>query len=288
MPIDLTPFRVRPGDAVDLAARPARIPDLYRDKDDYEERLEDSARALHELQSRLYADDRFAVLLIFQAMDAAGKDGAIGHVMRGISPQGVEVHSFKQPTRHELDHDFLWRSATRLPERGHIGIFNRSYYEEVLVVRVHPAFLDAQRLPDRDGGLDALWRERFQSINDHEAHLARSGTVILKFHLHLSREEQRERFLERIDDPEKNWKFAAGDVAERAHWPAYQAAYEAAISATSTAHAPWLVVPADDKKNARLIISAALVDALEQLDLKYPEVDRAQLAKFREQLAKER
>jgi PPK2 family polyphosphate:nucleotide phosphotransferase len=286
--IELAPFRIPEGTPPGLAGRPTRLTDIYRDGKDYEARLGRSAKALHELQNRLYADDRYAVLLVFQAMDAAGKDGAIEHVMRGIDPQGVEVHSFKQPTRHELDHDFLWRSAVRLPERGRIGIFNRSYYEEVLVVRVHPEYLAAQRLPERPGGLEALWRERYQSIRDHEAHLARSGTVILKFHLHLSREEQRERFLARIDDPEKNWKFAAGDVAERAHWDAYQSAYEDAIAATSTAHAPWYVIPADDKKNARLIISAAIVDALQRLDLQYPEVDRAELARFREQLAGEK
>lgn len=285
--IDLGRFRIPPGAAPALATRATRIPDVYRDKNHYGELLEESSKALHALQERLYADDRFAVLLIFQAMDAAGKDGAIEHVMRGIDPHGVEVHSFKQPTRHELDHDFLWRSAVRLPERGRIGIFNRSYYEEVLVVRVHPEYLVAQRLPERPGGAEALWRERYQSINDHEAHLARSGTVILKFHLHLSREEQRERFLERIDDPEKNWKFAAGDVAERAHWRAYRDAYEEAIAATSSVHAPWFVVPADDKKNARLIISAAIVDALGRLDLRYPEVDREELATYRERLASE-
>jgi len=286
-PLDLASLRILPGSTPGLASRPTRLPDLYRDKDDYEDQLKERTKALHDLQSRLYADDRHAVLLIFQAMDAAGKDGAIEHVMRGINPQGVEVHSFKQPTRHELDHDFLWRSAVRLPERGRIGIFNRSYYEEVLVVRVHPEYLDAQRLPARAGGLPALWRERYRSIVEHEAHLARNGTVLLKFHLHLSREEQRQRFLERIDDPEKNWKFSAGDVAERAHWDAYQEAYEEAIAATSTDEAPWFVIPADDKKNARLLISATIADALQRLDLRYPEVDRAELARFREQLSSE-
>ncbi len=277
-------FRIDPGQSVDLDLLPTRIPDIYRSKDDYEDRLDDRVDRLRELQPMLYADNRYALLLIFQAMDAAGKDGAIKHVMSGVNPQGIEVHSFRQPTHHELDHDFLWRTTVRLPEKGRIGIFNRSYYEEVLVVRVHPEYLAAQRLPD-PAPADALWRDRFRSIVDHEAHLHRNGTRIVKFYLHLSPEEQRDRFLERLDEPDKNWKFAAGDLAERLHWPAYRQAYSEAISATSTADSPWYVIPADDKKTARLLISDVIIETLEQMGLRYPEVDRAALERYREELA---
>lgn len=278
-------FRIDPGQSVDLNLLPTRIPDIYRSKDDYQDRLDDRVDRLRELQPMLYADNRYALLLIFQAMDAAGKDGAIKHVMSGVNPQGIAVHSFRQPTHHELDHDFLWRTAVCLPEKGRIGIFNRSYYEEVLVVRVHPEYLAAQRLPDAVPG-DALWRDRFTSIVDHEAHLHRNGTRIVKFYLHLSPEEQRDRFLERLDEPDKNWKFAAGDLAEREHWPAYRQAYSEAISATSTADSPWYVIPADDKKTARLLISEVIIATLEQMGLRYPEVDRAALGRYREELAK--
>lgn len=284
MAIEVSQFRVTPGAPADLTGRPTRIDDIYRNKRAYQELLEDRIRRMRELQPLLYADDRFALLLIFQAMDAAGKDGAIKHVLSGVNPQGVTVHSFKQPTHEELDHDFLWRTAIRLPERGQIGIFNRSYYEEVLVVRVHPEYLAAQHLPRRTADLDTLWRERFGSIVDHEAHLHRNGTRIVKFYLHLSPEEQRARFLERLDDPEKNWKFAAGDLTERKHWPAYREAYSDAISATSTDDAPWYVIPADDKKTARLLVSEVIVQTLEKLDLRYPEVDASSLEQFREAL----
>lgn len=284
MPIDTAPYRVAPGEAVNLATRATRIPDLYASKDHYRERLERRIMRMRDLQARLHADDRHALLVIFQAMDAAGKDGAIKHVMSGVNPQGVTVHSFKQPSPEELDHDFLWRSAVRLPRRGQIGIFNRSYYEEVLVVRVHPEFLRGQRLPERGDDLDALWRERYRSIADHEAHLHRNGTRVVKFFLHLSADEQRERFLARLEEPDKQWKVSVGDVRERQRWEDYQRAYEAAIGATSTAECPWYVIPADDKKSARLIISEAICEVLASLDLRYPEVDPAELAEYRRML----
>ncbi len=235
---------------------------------------------LSALQERLYAQDRWAVLLVFQAMDAAGKDGTIKHVMSGVNPQGCEVHSFKAPSAEELDHDFLWRCAVRLPERGRIGIFNRSYYEEVLAVRVHPEFLAAQRLPPRLVGPE-IWTERFDDIVAFERHLARSGTRILKFFLHLSREEQKRRFLERLDTPAKNWKFSPADVAERRHWDAYMAAYEEVLRATATRDAPWYVVPADHKWFARYLVAEAVIAALEGLDLAYPQVDAARKKELR-------
>jgi PPK2 family polyphosphate:nucleotide phosphotransferase len=284
MPIDTSPYLVRPGAALDLGTMPTRAEPLYQSKADYKKRLAHRIDRMRELQDRLYADDRHAVLVIFQAPDAAGKDSAIKHVMSGVDPQGVSVHSFKQPSREELDHDFLWRTAVRLPERGRIGIFNRSYYEEVLVVRVHPAFLDAQRLPDRPATLEALWEERYQSIRDHEAHLHRNGTRIVKFFLHLSPETQRRRFLDRLEDPQKNWKFSAGDLAERAHWDAYRAAYAEAMVATSTDASPWYVIPADDKKSARLLVSEVICDLLDGLNLRFPVVDPGDIARYREAL----
>ena len=271
MPIDVSPFRIAPGAPVDLDRLPTAIAPLYDSHDDYEAALDRRIRRMRKLQAKLYADDRYALLLVFQAMDAAGKDGAIKHVMSGINPQGCQVSSFKQPSREELDHDFLWRTTLRLPERGRIGIFNRSYYEEVLVVRVHPEYLGAQRLGPLPEDLDTLWATRHRSIADHERHLHQNGTRILKFYLHLSPEEQRRRFLARLDDPDKHWKFSAGDLEERRHWPAYRRAYADAIRATSTAESPWFVIPADDKRTARLLISEAIVDALEALDLAYPE-----------------
>ncbi len=238
---------------------------------------------LRDLQRRLYAENRWSVLLLFQAMDAAGKDGTIRAVMSGINPAGCQVHSFKQPSAEELDHDFLWRTAQRLPERGRMGIFNRSYYEEVLVVRVHPEYLGGQRLP-RTVDLEALWQERFRSIRDHEAHLARSGTVVLKFWLNVSHAEQRRRFLDRIDDPTKNWKFSMGDVAERTHWPTYMAAYEELLRETSRPWAPWYAIPADDKPFMRLKVAEVLVETLRRLDPRYPalsERERARLGEAR-------
>ncbi|MGE0565625.1 MAG: polyphosphate kinase 2 family protein [Pseudolabrys sp.] len=244
------------------------------DKKEAKDMLEEGVKRLSHLQEKLYADDRHSLLLVFQAMDAAGKDGAIKHVMSGINPQGCQVFSFKAPSPEELDHDFLWRVAKRLPERGRIGIFNRSHYEEVLVVRVHPEFLDKQKLPptlDRK----TIWQDRFNSIRGFERHVARSGTCVLKFFLNVSRDEQRKRFLDRLEEPEKHWKFSTGDVAERALWDKYMAAYEDMIRETSTPEAPWFVVPADNKWFTRLVVAAAVVDAMEKLDLKFPTVDAA-------------
>ncbi len=246
--------------------------------------LEEAVDELRDLQRMLYAHDHHAVLLVFQAMDAAGKDGTIRAVMSGVNPAGCQVFSFKQPSAVELDHDFLWRTVRCLPERGRIGIFNRSYYEEVLVVRVHPEYLDAQRIPDRATG-EALWEERLESIRDHEKHLARNGTLILKFWLNVSAEEQRRRFLARIERPEKNWKFSVGDVAERQHWDAYQRAYEAALNGTSRPWAPWFAIPADDKPFMRLSVAELVVAALRAQGLRYPEVDAATAARFAEMRA---
>ena len=237
-------------------------------------------RRLRELQRMLYAQDRWSVLLVFQALDAAGKDGTIRAVMSGINPAGCQVYSFKRPTRNELDHDFLWRTAIRLPERGRIGIFNRSYYEEVLVVRVHPEILDGQRLPVRPVG-ERIWEERFESIADHEKHLARNGTAIVKFWLNVSREEQRTRFLARIAEPEKNWKFEKADLEERAHWDDYLRAYEEALNATSRPWAPWYAIPADDKPFMRAAVADIVVRTLEGLDLAYPTVSDAERAELR-------
>jgi PPK2 family polyphosphate:nucleotide phosphotransferase len=256
---------------------PADCCGLAIEKSEAKEMLQNGIRRLANLQERLYADNRWAVLAIFQAMDAAGKDSAIKHVMSGVNPQGCQVFSFKAPSAEELDHDFLWRTAKRLPERGRIGIFNRSYYEEVLVVRVHPEFLDAQRLPPALVGKD-IWQQRFEDIAAFERHLAHNGTIVLKFFLHLSKEEQRQRFLARLDEPDKRWKFSMGDVAERKLWDRYMHAYEDMIRHTSRPEAPWLVVPADQKWFTRLVVAAAMVEALEQLDLKFPVVERAALA----------
>ncbi len=237
--------------------------------------LRRGVKRLAELQDKLYAQDRWGVLLIFQAMDAAGKDGTIKHVMSGVNPQGCQVFSFKVPSPEELDHDFLWRTSKCLPERGRIGIFNRSYYEEVLVVRVHPEFLGAQKLP---AGLVTrdIWKERFEDIRGLERYLSRNGIIVRKFFLHVSRKEQKERFLSRLDEPDKNWKFSANDAREREHWDEYMDAYEDMIRSTATREAPWYVVPADNKWFTRLVVAAAVVDALEDLDLHYPKVDAAQ------------
>jgi len=244
-----------------------------------EKRLEKVIEELDELQRKLYASDTFAVLLVFQAMDAAGKDGTVRAVMRGVDPGGCQVYFFKQPSAEDLDHDFLWRTSRCLPERGRIGIFNRSYYEEVLVVRVHPEYLDKQRLPPT---LDRarIWEERFASIRAHEEHLARSGTIVRKFWLNVSREEQKKRFLSRLDDPEKNWKFSEGDVAEAARWPDYMSAYEEALRATSRPWAPWYAIPADHKDFMRVCVAEILVQTLRDLDLRYPEVDAARREKL--------
>lgn len=270
--MELSTFQIREGDEAGLDSRPTRVEDFYASDEDYQRQLREGVEEMAALQQRLYASGKHALLIILQAMDAAGKDGIIRHVFTGLNPQGCQVHSFKQPCGEELQHDFLWRTTLRLPPRGMIGIFNRSYYEEVLVVRVHPEYLQAQGIDPADATDGAFWKKRFRSINEHEAHLHRNGTRILKFYLHLSPEEQRERFLKRLDDPAKNWKFNEGDLKERALWPQYRKAYEEAISATSTKHAAWFVVPADDKKNARLIVCAAILDAMRGMGLAFPEV----------------
>ncbi len=288
--IDPQQFRVKPGKRVNLDEWPTQIDAHYKSKKDYKARLKENTDTLRELQRMHYAHNRHALLLIFQAMDAAGKDGAIRHVMSGVNPQGCQVFSFKQPSAEELDHDFLWRTTKRLPERGRIGIFNRSYYEEVLVVRVHPEILRGQGLPEELVNEETIWEERFQSITDFERHLHRNGTRVIKFFLHISKDEQRERLLARIDEPDKNWKFSFGDLEERKLWEDYMRAYEECLGATSTKHAPWYVVPADDKKNARLIVSRVITDALKALPMRYPEVDdtrRAQLEEIRALLLKD-
>jgi len=272
----ISPYRVASGRSFSLA----RIdPDdtlwfAKDDKDRAQDDLKKCVKELADLQDKLYAQDRWSLLLIFQAMDAAGKDSAIKHVFSGINPQGCHVTSFKAPSQEELDHDYMWRCLRALPERGRIGIFNRSYYEEVLVVRVHDELLDAQKLPPKLV-TPRIWDERFEDIRNFERYLARNGTVILKFFLHVSREEQRKRFLERLDEPEKNWKFVAGDVLERAHWNQYMRAYEQMVRNTATSDAPWFVVPADNKWFTRLVVSSAIVDAMSSLHLDYPRVSRS-------------
>lgn len=259
-------------------------------KSEAKERLEQDIKSLSELQEKLYAQDRWSVLLIFQAMDAAGKDSAIEHVMKGINPQGCQVHSFKAPTAIELDHDFMWRTSCALPERGRIGVFNRSYYEEVLVVRVRPEILGKQRLP-QNLVTKNIWEERFEDIRSFERYLARNGTLVLKFFLNVSKEEQKKRFLERIDEQDKNWKFNSGDVAERALWDQYMNAYEDAIRNTACEHAPWYVVPADKKWYTRLVVAAAIDEAMQGLNLQFPKVDSAgleEIRKSREILMKEK
>ena len=289
MSLDVEPFRVQEGRRVDLKKRPTRVPPLYASKDDYKSLLAEHIDKLAQRQDLLYAHDRYALLLIFQAMDAAGKDGVIKHVMSGINPQGCQVFSFKHPSATELDHDFLWRTTTCLPERGRIGIFNRSYYEDVLIVRVHEDILRAQRLPDEAFADRGIWKGRYRSIVDHERHLHRNGTRIVKFFLHVSKQEQRKRFLARIDDPNKNWKFSAGDVAERGRWKEYMHAYEECLTATSTEFAPWYVVPADDKQNARLIVSQVVLNTMKALKMRYPSPDAArirELQRIRRELLK--
>jgi PPK2 family polyphosphate:nucleotide phosphotransferase len=259
------------------------------DKPEAKRMLATGIERMADLQEKLYASDEWGVLLVFQAMDAAGKDGTIKHVLSGVNPQGCQVHSFKQPSAEEMDHDFLWRTQRAAPERGRLGIFNRSYYEEVLVVRVHPEILARQRVPPRLVG-KKVWEERLEDIAAYERYLARNGFAILKFFLNVSRKEQKRRFLERLDEPEKHWKFSAADVRERSHWKDYMEAYEEAIRATATTHAPWFVVPADEKWFTRLVVAAAIVETLEGLDLSFPKVDDAQrkeLALARAQLAKE-
>lgn len=288
MKINSRDFRVRPEENVKLARWPTSIKLYYKSKKGRKKLLEEHVEQLSALQQTHYAANRFALLLIFQAMDAAGKDGSIRHVMSGINPQGCQVFSFKQPSAEELEHDFLWRTTCRLPERGKIGIFNRSYYEEVLVVRVHPELLRGQGLADELGNEKTFWKERYRSIVDLENHLYRNGTSTVKIFLHLSKEEQRKRFLARIDEPEKNWKFSLADVQERKFWKQYMNAYEECLSATSTRHAPWYIVPADDKENARLIVSQIVLDGLRELKPAYPRTTakrRRELKSLRKLLA---
>jgi PPK2 family polyphosphate:nucleotide phosphotransferase len=289
MNIHIDDFRVREGSEVDLEKWPTRTARVYRDDDDYQSILKEHVKKLSSMQERLYASGSYAVLLIFQAMDAAGKDGVIAHVMSGVNPQGCDVFSFKHPSPAEIKHDFLWRTTRDLPERGKIGIFNRSYYEEVLIVRVHPEILEAEGLPHTQKGGKSLWEERYRSIVSLERHLDRNGTRIMKFFLHLSKDEQRKRFLARIDDPEKNWKFSSADIAERGYWKQYMKAYEKCLSATSTKYAPWYVVPADDKQNARLIVSRIVLDTIGKLKLEFPRsptTRKKELEKLRKQLSK--
>jgi PPK2 family polyphosphate:nucleotide phosphotransferase len=289
MKISSKDFRVPTGKNIELSKWPTMVKPFCKSKNQYQKLLEEHVAELSSLQRLHYASNRYALLLIFQGMDGAGKDGAIRHVMSGINPQGCQVFSFKQPSAEELEHDFLWRTTRRLPERGRIGIFNRSYYEEVLVVRVHPEILRSQGLPEELRDEKTVWEERYRSIVDLERHLYRNGTRTIKVFLHLSQEEQRKRFLERIDEPDKNWKFSLADIHERKYWKHYMEAYEACLNATSTHHAPWYVVPADDKENARLIVSRIVLDAFNELKMAYPkttEKRRHELLSIRKLLAK--
>ena len=289
MKIHSKDFRVREGDEVYLKKWPTKVDPVYKSKEQYQELLEQHVAQLSSQQQLLYASNRHAILLIFQGMDAAGKDGAIAHVMSGVNPQGCQVFSFKHPSPTELQHDFLWRTTRELPERGRIGIFNRSYYEEVLIVRVHPEILRSEAIPGTPHHDKKVWHDRYRSITNLERHLHGNGTRIIKFFLHLSKEEQRKRFLARIDEPEKNWKFSAADIAERKFWTRYMKAYEECLTATSTRNAPWYVVPADDKANARLIVSRIALDTLEGLKMTYPKTSaerRRELLSIRRQLTK--
>jgi PPK2 family polyphosphate:nucleotide phosphotransferase len=280
-------FRVDRKDKLKLSRWPTEVKPFYASKEDYEKRIAEHVEELSAQQDLFYANQSYSLLVIFQAMDAAGKDGAIKHVMSGVNPQGCNVTSFKHPSAVELSHDFLWRTTRQLPERGMIGIFNRSYYEEVLIARVHPKILKAQNLPRALGHSKKIWEERYESINGLERHLHRNGTRIVKIFLHLSKEEQKKRFLKRIDDAEKNWKFAIGDLEERKFWKEYQYAYEEALTHTTTSHAPWYAVPADDKQNARLIVSEIILDALRDLKMSPPSPTKEQkedLARIRAKL----
>ena len=287
MEINSKDSRVNDGQAVDLKAWPTVVSPFYKSKKEYEELLAEHVVRLAEQQQLLYASNAHSLLLIFQGMDTAGKDGAIKHVMAGINPQGCQVFSFKHPSPDELQHDFLWRSTVILPERGRIGIFNRSYYEEVLIAKVHPEILAGEAIPEFKSENTEIWHDRYRSIKNFESHLHRNGTCIVKFFLHLSKEEQRKRFLRRIDEPQKNWKFSLLDVEERKYWDQYVKAYEECLGATSTDNAPWFVIPADDKENARLLISQIILDSLEGMGMSYPmlSAEREQeLQKIRKQL----
>jgi PPK2 family polyphosphate:nucleotide phosphotransferase len=288
MKINSRDFLVRPGERVKLKEQPTMVKPFCKSKKEYQELLEAHVEELSSLQRLHYASNRYALLLIFQGMDAAGKDGAIRHVMSGVNPQGCQVSSFKQPSADELEHDFLWRTTRRLPERGQIGIFNRSYYEEVLVVRVHPEILRRQGLSEELRDEKTIWQERYRSIVDLERHLYRNATRTIKIFLHISRDEQRKRLLERIDEPDKNWKLSLADIHERKYWKQYMHAYEACLNATSTHRAPWYAVPADDKENARLIVSQIVLGALNALKMAYPKTTdkrREELKSIRRMLA---
>ena len=287
--IDISPFRYDGSKKLKLSEVPNTIDNIYTDKKNYKNLLNEYRDEIDELQNMMYAHDRYGLLLIFQAMDAAGKDGTIRHVMSGVNPHGVHVSSFKQPSSEELDHDFMWRTTRKFPQRGRIGIFNRSYYEEVLVVRVHPEILTKyQRIPkEHINNPEQVWQERYEDIRNLEQYAYRNGIRVVKFFLNISREEQRDRFIARIDTPAKNWKFSEGDVKERALWPKYMEAYEDAINATAKGHAPWYVIPADDKKNMRLIVSEVILHHMRGLDMHYPKVDaerKAEFQKYKEML----
>ena len=289
MKINPGDFRVREGDRIKLRKWPTSVAPVYKSEQHYQKLLDEPVAKLSALQQLLYASNSHAILLIFQAMDAAGKDGAIRHVMSGVNPQGCQVFSFKHPSPEELQHDFLWRTTRVLPERGKIGIFNRSYYEEVLIVRVHPEILRSEGLPDPPVNEKSVWQSRFRSIAHLERHLHDNGTRVVKFFLHLSKDEQRKRFLERIDDPQKNWKFSTNDIAERKFWKQYMTAYEECLAATSSDCAPWYVVPADDKKTCRLIVSQIIVETLGALNMAYPKTGRRrrqELLSIRKRLAR--
>jgi PPK2 family polyphosphate:nucleotide phosphotransferase len=288
MKIDSEKFRVLPGE-LKASERPTHVKPFYESKKDYQAILKEHVAQLNDLQRLHYASNRYALLLIFQGMDSAGKDGAIRHVMSGVDPAGCEVSSFKQPSTQELQHDFLWRTTCRLPERGRIGIFNRSYYEEVLVVRVHPEILQSQGLPKELIDEKNIWQERYRSIVELESHLYRNATRTIKFFLHLSKTEQKNRFLARIDEPDKNWKFSLADIHERKYWKQYMEAYDACLNATSTQQAPWYAIPADDKLNARLIIASVVLETLASLHMEYPKTTakrRRELQSIRKQLKK--
>ena len=287
MKIDTKDFLVPEGKRVRLKDWPTRVKEIGGSKEERKEVLEKRVEELSSLQQLLYSANKYALLLVFQGMDAAGKDGAIKHVMSGVNPQGCEVASFKQPSAEELEHDFLWRAEQKLPGRGRIGIFNRSYYEEVLVVRVHPEYLAGEGVANTPKERKDVWEQRYRSIVDMERHLDRNGTRIVKFFLHLSKEEQRKRFLARIDEPEKNWKFSLADIHERKYWKDYVTAFEECLQATSTRHAPWYCVPADDKEDARLIVSQIVLEALGGLKMAYPKTTakrRAELLAIRKEL----
>lgn len=280
MSIDIAKFQVLPDAKLDLSLWPTRIDPVYASRADYQSILTDQVTELSALQELHYAASRYSILLIFQAMDAAGKDSTIRHVMSGVNPQGCQVFSFKHPSEAELAHDFLWRTTRDLPERGRIGIFNRSYYEEVLIVRVHPEMLRNQYLPGEDLSSGRLWHERYRSIVEFENHLYRNGTRVVKFFLHLSEEEQRKRFIRRIDEPKKNWKLSMADIEERQYWKQYQSAYQDCLAGTSTTVAPWYAIPADDKENARLMVAAVVLHTLRELKLAYPKMSDERLAEL--------